>query len=187
MIHRLDRDTSGCLLIAKKRSALVGVQNLLRNRQTDKRYLTLLCGKVGFSHKKVTAPLLREALKSGERFVRVDKKGKESTSYFSKIKQYTDAALMEVKIVTGRTHQIRVHSQYLGHCVAGDSKYGNFACNQRLKEQGLKRLFLHSAQISFKHPDTGHLMTIEAPLTEELENFLLVMQNRDNVNKDDGK
>ena len=177
LIHRLDRDTSGCLLIAKKRSALVGVQNLLRNRQTDKRYLTLLCGKVGFSHKKVTAPLLREALKSGERFVRVDKKGKESTTYFSKIKQYTDAALMEVKIVTGRTHQIRVHSQYLGHCVAGDSKYGNFACNQRLKEKGLKRLFLHSAQISFKHPDTGHLMTIEAPLTEELENFLLVMQN----------
>ena len=177
LIHRLDRDTSGCLLIAKKRSALTGVQNLLRNRQTDKRYLTLLCGKVGFSHKKVTAQLLREALKSGERFVRVDKNGKESTSYFSKIEQFKDSALMEVKIVTGRTHQIRVHSQYIGHCVAGDSKYGNFACNQRLKEKGLKRLFLHAAQISFIHPDTGKNMTIKAPLTDELEQFLLSLRS----------
>ena len=177
LIHRLDRDTSGCLLIAKKRSALTGVQNLLRNRQTDKRYLTLLCGKVGFSHEKVTAPLLREALRSGERFVRVDKTGKQSTSYFTKIKQFKDAALVEVKIVTGRTHQIRVHSQYLGHCVAGDTKYGNYACNQRLKQKGLKRLFLHSAQISFAHPDTGKNITIKAPLPEELEQFLSIMKS----------
>lgn len=172
LIHRLDRDTSGCLLIAKKRSALTKIQNLLRNRQTDKHYLTLLCGKVRFSNKKVTAPLLREALKSGERFVRVDDRGKESTSYFTKLEQYKDAALMDVKIVTGRTHQIRVHAQFLGHCVAGDSKYGNFACNQRLKEKGLRRLFLHSAEFSFKHPETGRNLTIKAPLSDELKQFL---------------
>lgn len=173
LIHRLDRDTSGCLLIAKKRKALLSIQNLLRIRQTDKRYIALLCGQVGFSHKIVAMPLSREALKSGERFVRVDKNGKESTSHFRKIEQFNDVTLMEIKIVTGRTHQIRVHSQYIGHCVAGDNKYGNFACNQRLKERGLKRLFLHSAQISFKHPDTGSHMTIKAPLTDELEQFLL--------------
>jgi 23S rRNA pseudouridine955/2504/2580 synthase len=172
LIHRLDRDTSGCLLMAKKRSALINVQNLLRNRQTDKYYLALLCGKVAFSHKKLSMPLLREELKSGERFVKVDPKGKESTTYFTRIEQYKEATLMEIKIVTGRTHQIRVHSQYLGHSVAGDSKYGNFACNQRLKEKGLKRLFLHSAQLSFNHPQTNQKMTIKAPLPEELENFL---------------
>ncbi len=176
LIHRLDRDTSGCLLVAKKRSALIAVQDLLRNRQTDKRYLTLLCGKVPFTKKKVTAPLLREALKSGERFVRVDKMGKESTSYFSTIEQFNHATLMEVKIVTGRTHQIRVHSQYLGHCVAGDSKYSNYACNQRLKEKGLRRLFLHSAQMSFQHPDTGKKMTIKASLTDDLADFLNVLR-----------
>lgn len=176
LIHRLDRDTSGCLLIAKKRSALVAVQNLLRHRQTDKRYLTLLCGKVKFEQKKVTAPLLREELKSGERFVRVDKNGKESTSFFTKKQLFKDSTLMEVKIVTGRTHQIRVHSQFLGHSVAGDSKYGNFACNQRLKKRGLKRLFLHSSQITFKHPDSDKKMTIRAPLSEDLENFLSVLK-----------
>ena len=177
LIHRLDRDTSGCLLIAKKRSALVSVQNLLRHRQTDKRYLTLLCGKVGFARKKVTAPLLREELKSGERFVRVDKNGKESTSYFTKLQEFKDSTLMEVKIVTGRTHQIRVHSQFLGHHVAGDSKYGNYACNQRLKKRGLKRLFLHSSEITFKHPESDIKMTIKAPLTEELDIFLSVLKN----------
>ncbi len=172
LIHRLDKDTSGCLLIAKKRSVLTGIQDLLRERKTDKRYLALVCGKTAFKNKKVTAPLLREALKSGERFVRVDRQGKESTSFFTVIEQYSDASLMEVKILTGRTHQIRVHAQYLGHSVAGDSKYGNFACNQRMKARGLKRLFLHSSQISFKYPETGQNMTIEAPLSDELENFL---------------
>ncbi len=172
LIHRLDRDTSGCLLIAKKRSVLTGIQDLLRHRQTDKRYLALLCGTMAFSNKKVTAPLLRESLKSGERFVRVDKQGKEASSYFTRLEQFSDSTLVEVKIVTGRTHQIRVHAQYLGHNVAGDSKYGNFACNQRMKARGLKRLFLHSSRISFRHPDTGANLTIEAPLSDDLECFL---------------
>ncbi|MBE9526696.1 MAG: 23S rRNA pseudouridine(955/2504/2580) synthase RluC [Proteobacteria bacterium] len=178
LIHRLDRDTSGCLLIAKKRSSLIAIQDLFRQRQTDKRYLALLCGQLKLSNKKVTAPLLREALKSGERFVRVDKQGKESCSYFSTLESFEQATLMQVKIVTGRTHQIRVHSQYLGHCVAGDSKYGNYACNQRLKEQGLKRLFLHSAQISFQHPETQEKVTIKAPMTEELENCLSKLRQK---------
>lgn len=177
LVHRLDRDTSGCLLIARKRSALINVQDQLRNRQTDKRYLTLLCGKLSFARKKVTAPLLREALKNGERFVRVDKNGKESTSYFTCLKQYSDSALVEVKIVTGRTHQIRVHSQFLGHSVAGDTKYANFACNQRMKERGLKRLFLHSEQMTLKHPDSSQSITIKAPLSKELEDFLFALSN----------
>ncbi|MCU7835526.1 MAG: 23S rRNA pseudouridine(955/2504/2580) synthase RluC [gamma proteobacterium symbiont of Taylorina sp.] len=176
LVHRLDKDTSGCLLIAKKRSALIAVQDLLRHRQTDKRYQALLCGRLSFSQKKVSAPLLREALKSGERFVRVDPSGKESTSFFTTMEQFNNSTLMEIKIITGRTHQIRVHSQSIGHCVAGDSKYGNYACNQRLKQQGLKRLFLHSAQMSFQHPETGKKITIKAPLADELEKFLTVLR-----------
>ncbi len=176
LIHRLDKDTSGCLLIAKKRSALIGVQDLLRNRQTDKRYIALLCGRPDFQREKVTAPLLREELKSGERFVRVDPRGKESTSFFSIIERFADTALAEIKIITGRTHQIRVHSKFLGHNVAGDTKYGNYACNQRLKDRGLKRLFLHSAQMTFKHPDSGKKLTIKAPLSDDLEQFLLVLK-----------
>ena len=176
LIHRLDKDTSGCLLIAKKRSALIAVQDLLRNRQTDKRYLALLCGLPEFKKQKVTAPLLREELKSGERFVRVDQKGKDSTSFFSILERFNDSVLAEVKIITGRTHQIRVHAKYLGHNVAGDSKYGNYACNQRLKNRGLKRLFLHSAQISFKHPDSGKTITIKAPLSDDLQQFLLIIK-----------
>lgn len=178
LIHRLDKDTSGCLLIAKKRSALISVQDLLRKRQTDKHYLALLCGQPGFKREKVTAPLLREELKSGERFVRVDQQGKESTSFFTVIERFDDTALLEIKIITGRTHQIRVHSKFLGHNVAGDSKYGNYACNQRLKDRGLKRLFLHSAQMTFKHPDSGKKMTVKAPLSADLEQFLLVLRKR---------
>ena len=177
LIHRLDKDTSGCLLIAKKRSALIGVQDLLRNRQTDKRYLALLCGVPDFKQQKVTAPLLREELKSGERFVRVDQKGKESTSFFSVLERFNDSVLAEVKIITGRTHQIRVHAKYLGHNVAGDNKYANYACNQRLKNKGLKRLFLHSAQIAFNHPDLNKKITIKAPLSIDLEQFLVTLRN----------
>jgi 23S rRNA pseudouridine955/2504/2580 synthase len=172
LIHRLDRDTSGCLLIAKRRSTLTSVQELMRNRETEKRYLTLLCGRVKFRQKKVAAPLLREALKKGERFVRVDKQGKDSLSYFTTLEQFPDASLMEVKIVTGRTHQIRVHSQYIGHNVAGDTKYVNFACNQRMKSLGLKRLFLHSSYLGLEHPNTGETLSINAPLSNELSSFL---------------
>ncbi|WP_198262759.1 23S rRNA pseudouridine(955/2504/2580) synthase RluC [sulfur-oxidizing endosymbiont of Gigantopelta aegis] len=178
LIHRLDKDTSGCLLVAKKRQALVFVQDLLRQRKTDKRYLSLLCGKATFKREKVTAPLLREELKSGERFVRVDKKGKESTSFFTVKERFNDTSLVEIKIVTGRTHQIRVHAKFLGHNVAGDNKYGNYACNQRLKDRGLKRLFLHSAQISFEHPDTGENITIKAPLSDDLANFLQILKRQ---------
>jgi len=177
LIHRIDKDTSGCLLIAKKRSTLLAIQDLLRNRQTDKRYLALLCGKPDFKQTKVTAPLLREELKSGERFVRVDAKGKESTSFFKIIQQFNDSALVEVTIITGRTHQIRVHAKYLGHNVVADSKYSNYACNQRYKYKGLKRLFLHSSQISFTYPETGKTLTIKAPLSADLEHFLSTLKH----------
>lgn len=172
LIHRLDRDTSGCLLIAKKRTSLLAIQDQFRQRQTDKRYIALLCGQLNITEKKVTAPLLKQVQKSGDRIVRVDKQGKESCSYFSTLESFKQATLVAVKIVTGRTHQIRVHSQYLGHCVAGDTKYENYACNQRFKGLGLKRLFLHSAQISLIHPQSGKKITIKAPLTDELEQCL---------------
>jgi len=176
LIHRLDKETSGCLLIAKKRSVLIAIQNLLRHRQTDKSYLTLLCGQLSCSEKKIAAPLLRESLKTGERMVRVDKSGKESTSFFSTIEQFNNTSLTAVRIVTGRTHQIRVHARFIGHCVAGDSKYGNYACNQRLKQQGLKRLFLHCAQMSFQYPETDRKISIKAPLPDELEKVLMVLR-----------
>ena len=176
LVHRLDKDTSGCLLIAKKRTALNTLQNTFRNRETDKRYLALLCGHLPLSEKKVSVPLLRELLKTGDRVVRVDKEGKEAVSVFNPIEQFTHATLSEIKILTGRTHQIRVHAQYLGHCVAGDEKYGNFMCNKRLKEKGLKRLFLHASQISFKHPQNGAAMTLNAPLSDDLENVLLALR-----------
>lgn len=176
LVHRLDKQTSGCLLIAKKRSALRELQNMFRKRQTDKRYLALLCGKPGFRQKKVLAPLQRELLKNGDRIVRVNKEGKEASSFFTQIEAFLHSTLVEVKIITGRTHQIRVHSQYLGHCVAGDEKYGNYMCNKRLQEKGLKRLFLHASQISFRHPHSGEPLTIKAPLADDLENVLIALR-----------
>lgn len=173
LVHRLDRDTSGCILIAKKRNTLNILHQQLRERQSDKRYLTLLCGTWSGKERKITAPLIKNTLKSGERMVRVDaNQGKPSTSVFNPVKVYSQASLIEVKIVTGRTHQIRVHAQHIKMPVAGDEKYGNFACNQRLKEAGLKRLFLHSSQISVQLADDGKLHTFKAPLPDELEKIL---------------
>ncbi len=172
LVHRLDKETSGCLLIAKKRSALRLLQDMFRNRETDKRYLALLCGKLACREKIVAAPLQRELLKTGDRIVRVSKQGKEAISIFTQVEQFAQNTLFEVKILTGRTHQIRVHSQYLGHCVAGDEKYTDYMCNKRMKDRGLKRLFLHAVQISFNHPHSGEAMTLKAPLSNDLQNLL---------------
>jgi len=171
LVHRLDRDTSGILVIAKKRSALLELQALMREGEDEeapnKRYLTLLVGKMPQGTMTVEAPLLRLTGKGGDRSVRVDPKGKPSVSHFKLLERRSGHSFCEVIIETGRTHQIRVHAQHIGHPVAGDDKYGDREANKRLAEQaGLKRLFLHAAAMSFDL--AGKPYTLNAPLADEL-------------------
>ena len=171
LVHRLDRDTSGILVVAKKRSALLELQALMREGEDEeapnKRYLALLVGKMPQGTMTVEAPLLRLTGKGGDRSVRVDPKGKPSVSHFKLLERRSGHSFCEVIIETGRTHQIRVHAQHIGHPVAGDDKYGDREANKRLAEQaGLKRLFLHAAAMSFDL--AGKPYTLNAPLAEEL-------------------
>jgi 23S rRNA pseudouridine955/2504/2580 synthase len=171
LVHRLDRDTSGILVVAKKRSALLELQALMREGEDEeapnKRYLALLVGKMPQGTMTVEAPLLRLTGKGGDRSVRVDPKGKPSVSHFKLLERRSGHSFCEVVIETGRTHQIRVHAQHIGHPVAGDDKYGDREANKRLAEQaGLKRLFLHAAAMSFDL--AGKPYTLNAPLADEL-------------------
>lgn len=176
LVHRLDRDTSGCLIIAKKRSALRRLHEQLREGSMDKRYMALLKGKWKGTSKWVDAPLLKNVIKSGERLVFVDPKGKDARTQFSPYSVGDEASLMSVKLDTGRTHQIRVHAQHLGYPIAGDNKYGDDEFNRQMKSKGLKRLFLHAFSLKFYLPDveTGKDVPIyvEAPLDEALVNIL---------------
>lgn len=173
LAHRLDRDTSGVLVLCKKRSALRAFQEQLRENQTDKKYLALVRGKWKGGSRRVNAPLRKNVLSSGERVVRVSDDGKESLSIFEPVTVYGSlATLVRVSLITGRTHQVRVHSTHIGHPIAGDDKYGDFELNRRLAKQGLKRMFLHAAQLSFEHPISGERMLIEAPLPDDLTKFL---------------
>lgn len=176
LVHRLDRDTSGCLIIAKKRSALRRLHEQLREGSMDKRYMTLLKGKWKGRSKWVDAPLLKNVIQSGERLVFVDARGKEARTQFIPYSIGEDASLMSVKLDTGRTHQIRVHAQHLGFPIAGDSKYGDDEFNRELKNKGLKRLFLHAFSLKFHLPDTETgediPISVEAPLDDALVNVL---------------
>ncbi|OUS15283.1 23S rRNA pseudouridine(955/2504/2580) synthase [Gammaproteobacteria bacterium 50_400_T64] len=172
LAHRLDRDTSGCLLIAKSRRVLKHLQDQMRQRSMDKRYITLVSGRWAKERREVNAPLLKQTVASGERIVRANSEGKPSLTRFKLLKHYANASLLEVKLETGRTHQIRVHCQLVGHPLAGDPKYGNENFNQGIRTIGLKRLFLHAAQLSFTSPATGERVKVEAPLPDELENLL---------------
>lgn len=176
LVHRLDRDTSGCLIVAKKRSALRRLHEQLREGSMDKRYMTPLKGKWKGRSKWVDAPLLKNVVKSGERLVFVDAKGKEARTQFIPYSIGEEASLMSVKLDTGRTHQIRVHAQHLGFPIAGDDKYGDDEFNRQLKSKGLKRLFLHAFSLKFYLPDpeTGEdiPISVEAPLDEALVNTL---------------
>lgn len=169
--HRLDRDTSGCLVVAKKRSALRAFHELLRDGGMDKHYLALVKGCWQGGKRRVEAPLRKNVLKSGERIVRVSEDGKPSLSIFTPVAIYKDSSLMRVKLVTGRTHQVRVHAQFCGHPIAGDDKYGDAAFNREMAEWGLKRLFLHAAELRFTLPDSVTIH-VEAPLDENLQNLL---------------
>lgn len=184
LVHRLDRDTSGCLIVAKKRSALRRLHEQLREGSMDKRYLTLLKGKWEGTSKWVDVPLLKNVIRSGERLVFVDTSGskgaKDARTQFIPYSVGNEASLMSVKLDTGRTHQIRVHAQHLGYPIAGDDKYGDDEFNRQLKSKGLKRLFLHAFSLKFHlpDPDTGEDVPIyvEAPLDEALVNTLNRLQ-----------
>ena len=184
LAHRLDRETSGVLLIAKRRPALVGLHEMFRSQKGDKRYLALVAGewaqeKPGATL-KVTEPLFKYLTPEGERRVRVARgrdlahpETRPAETHFRLKKQYPGFALVEAQLKTGRTHQIRVHLASLGHPIVGDDKYGNFALNKSLAASGaLDRMFLHAASLRCKHPVSGEPLHIEAPLPGELQRFL---------------
>ena len=169
LVHRLDRETSGCILIAKRRSTLRSLHEQLRNKTMDKQYLALVRGHWQKHVKLIAAPLLKNTLKSGERVVRVDAEGKASETRFRIIEQYTNSTLVEASPITGRTHQIRVHALHAGHPIAGDPKYGDSEFDQQLQGIGLNRLFLHAHRLTFTHPQSGNAVTVDAPLDEVLQ------------------
>lgn len=169
LVHRLDRDTSGCLMIAKKRSYLRSLHEQLRaDKQVRKHYRALLCGHWDWGKRHENAKLRKITSSSGERMVRVDESGKDSHTFFKPITCTKKASYMEIELFSGRTHQIRVHAQHCGHPVAGDEKYGNAVCNKALKKIGLKRLFLHAYRLEFTHPGTQQDVDIIAPLGDAL-------------------
>lgn len=172
LVHRLDRDTSGVLLVAKKRSALRSLHEQLRVKTMRKQYLALVRGQWQSHVKVVNAPLRKNDLQSGERVVRVSSDGKPSETRFRIARQFAEATLVECSPITGRTHQIRVHTQHAGHPIACDDKYGEAAFDEKMRNQGLKRLFLHAWKLTFTHPVDGREVLIEAPLAPELDTFL---------------
>ena len=172
LVHRLDRETSGCLILAKRRSHLRRLHEQLRNGEIRKHYHALLKGLWEGGERRIDASLAKNTLKSGERMVRVTEEGKQSASIFVPIRLFAIASYMDVELLTGRTHQIRVHAAYAGHPLAGDKKYGDRAFNQQMKQLGLKRQFLHAASISLRHPQTDEAVTFTAPLDDDLENVL---------------
>lgn len=170
LVHRLDRDTSGCLMIAKKRSMLRTLHELLREGKVGKFYLALVQGRWP-GKRWIDAPLRKNQLSGGERIVRVSPEGKPARSCFRPVDHFTDATLVEVELDTGRTHQIRVHAQHAGHPLAGDDKYGSADFNERMKQAGLRRLFLHAHRIGLHLPD-GRDIDVSAPLDAELQAVL---------------
>ncbi|ACT06469.1 pseudouridine synthase, RluA family [Dickeya chrysanthemi Ech1591] len=180
LVHRLDRDTSGVLLVAKKRSALRSLHEQLRGKGMQKDYLALVRGQWQSHCKSVQAPLLKNVLQSGERIVRVNSEGKPSETLFKVEERFDCATLVRASPVTGRTHQIRVHTQYAGHPIAFDDRYGDRDFDAQLTGTGLKRLFLHAQALRFEHPHTGEMLRIEAPLDEALRHCLQVLRQRQN-------
>ncbi|MDD5268072.1 MAG: 23S rRNA pseudouridine(955/2504/2580) synthase RluC [Methylococcales bacterium] len=172
LVHRLDKDTSGCLLIAKKRSALRKLQELFRESQIKKTYQAMLSGQWLRKKLIVTAPLLKNISKGGERIVVISQSGKAAETAFTRLQLFRNATLVEASPKTGRTHQIRVHAASLGHPIVGDERYGIDEVNKTFKNKGYKRMFLHAHTLKFQHPVTGILMAISAPLPAQLENLI---------------
>ena len=168
LVHRLDRDTSGCIMVAKKRSTLRAIHAQLRSGGIDKIYQALVIGGWPKSCQKVDAPLQKNVVQSGERMVRVDQEGKRSITAYRVLKNFGQFSLVEAKPITGRTHQIRVHCQHMGHPIVGDPKYGVDQVNQAQRQLGLNRLFLHAAQLKLIDPSTEKKIDVKAPLDAKL-------------------
>jgi 23S rRNA pseudouridine955/2504/2580 synthase len=167
LVHRLDRETSGCLLIAKKPRALRDLHAQFREGTVDKRYLAVLVGRWSGRARTVDVPLATDQRAGGERHVRVDADGKSAVTHFVPLERFPDAALMEIQLDTGRTHQIRVHAASIGHPVAGDPRYGD-PQDAVVRATGLKRLFLHARSLGFRDPESGATLNVEAPCGDDL-------------------
>jgi 23S rRNA pseudouridine955/2504/2580 synthase len=173
LVHRLDRDTSGVILVAKKRTTLVALHKMLQNKSgMKKRYLALVHGIWPKHLKDVTVPLMKNELKSGERVVKVTQEGKPCHTRYSLERRYEDFTLLNAEPVTGRTHQIRVHCQFSGFSIVGDDKYATDDQLKAAKKLGGKRMFLHAQSLKFKHPQTDENMFIEAPIDDAYASFL---------------
>ena len=180
LVHRLDRETSGVLMLAKKRVALVALHEMIRNNQTDKRYLMLVAGEWTEKKKRVTLDLQKYVLPNGERRVNVvtdkskDKydQAQVSETIFYLKQSFAGFSLLEAQLITGRTHQLRVQLAHLGFPILGDDKYGDFAQNKLLAKKGLKRMFLHSVETNLKHPVSGDKLKLIATLPKELQKFI---------------
>lgn len=188
LAHRLDRETSGLLIIGKKRSALVKLQDDFRDGGMGKRYFALVKGRWLNPTQHIRDPLYKYLIENGERRVRVDPEGKHAHSIVRLVKRWHTElgyfSLVEVELKTGRTHQIRVHLTHAGFPLLGDDKYGDFLLNKTLEKHGLRRMFLHAAKLSLNHPITGDMLALEAPLPPELAGFL---QYLDEHGQRDGK
>jgi 23S rRNA pseudouridine955/2504/2580 synthase len=171
LVHRLDRQTSGCLMVAKRRSALRDLHSQLREGRVTKHYLALLRGGLE-STQRVDAPLRKNQLQGGERIVRVQADGKPAATVFRPLSRHGDATLVEAVLETGRTHQIRVHAAHIGHPLAGDDKYGDAEFNRIMKAHGLHRMFLHAHMLEFTDPSSGESINVSAPLDDELKGVL---------------
>jgi 23S rRNA pseudouridine955/2504/2580 synthase len=169
LVHRLDRDTSGLLLIARKPAVLRTLHALMREGRVEKRYLALLKGKWELGSKRIDVPLRTDIRVGGERTVKADASGKESVSHFKPVQFFGKrASLVEVALETGRTHQIRVHAAFAGYPLAGDEKYGDADFNEMMQTHGLKRMFLHAHQLGFVWPESGMEFSVSAPLPADL-------------------
>ncbi len=177
LVHRLDRETSGILMLAKKRSALTALHEQIRTGQIDKRYLTLVKGSWLHRRQHLKLPLFKYTTPDGERRVRVQSDGQPSHTIFNLLRKYGEFALLEAELKTGRTHQIRVHLSASGFPIAGDDKYGDFSLNRQLlkAEPGrgaLKRMFLHAWRLRFEHPASGEPVSVESPLPQACQQFI---------------
>jgi len=172
LVHRLDRETSGCLLVAKRRAALKALHRSLRERRVEKRYRLLVRGRWRGGERRVNAPLRKNVLRGGERLVTAQAQGKAAETVFRPIRTSPAASFLEAHALTGRTHQIRVHAAGAGHPIAGDAKYGDREFNRTLRGAGLRRMFLHAARIDFPHPDSDTPVRVTAPLDAELDAVL---------------
>ena len=187
LVHRLDKDTSGLLMIAKKRSALVKLHEAIRSNHPKKTYLALGVGSAAGGRFHVKLPLLKYTGAQGEKMVRVSDEGQSAHTVFHVLNRFSDGllhqvglsrlTLVEATLKTGRTHQIRVHMQSQGCPIAGDERYGDYQANRRLQKLGLKRMFLHASELHIDHPLTGEKLMLKAPLPQDLAQFVTMLEH----------